>query len=97
MKYISNERILASTSIGSLKIKDCIYNTVRTISVLSHATGLHGAPVTFQCMMDRLLDGLGDFVGTYLDDLVIVHRGESTLNTHDYGTIMWSRTYSETI
>ena len=33
--------------------------------------GLHGAPATFQRMMDRLLDGLGDFSGAYLDDLVI--------------------------
>ena len=30
--------------------------------------GLHGAPVTFQHMMDRFL---GDFAGAYLDDLVV--------------------------
>ena len=33
--------------------------------------GLHGAPSTLQCMMDRLTDGLGDFSRAYLDDLVI--------------------------
>ena len=33
--------------------------------------GLHGAPATFQRMMDRLLDGLGEFSGAYLDDLVV--------------------------
>ena len=33
--------------------------------------GLHGAPATFQRMMDRLIDGLSGFSGAYLDDLVI--------------------------
>lgn len=33
--------------------------------------GLHSAPATFQRTMDRLLDGLGDFAGAYLDDLVV--------------------------
>ena len=33
--------------------------------------GLQGAPVTFQPMMDRLLDGLGDFAKDYIDDLII--------------------------
>ena len=33
--------------------------------------GLHGAPATFQRMMDRLIDGLSDFSGAYLDDLVV--------------------------
>ena len=33
--------------------------------------GLHGAPATFQRMMDRLLDGLRDCVGACLDDLVV--------------------------
>ena len=33
--------------------------------------GLHGAPATFQRMMDRLHDGLGDISGAYLDDLVV--------------------------
>jgi len=33
--------------------------------------GLQGAPATFQRLMDRLLRGLEDFTGAYLDDLVI--------------------------
>jgi len=33
--------------------------------------GLQGAPVTFQRMMDKLLDGLGDFARAYIDDLVV--------------------------
>ena len=33
--------------------------------------GLHGAPATFQRMMDRLLNGIGDYAAAYLDDLVI--------------------------
>ena len=32
--------------------------------------GLQGAPVTFQHMMDALLDGFRDFSRAYLDDLV---------------------------
>ena len=33
--------------------------------------GLQGAPATFQRMMDKLLDGIGDFAKAYIDDLVI--------------------------
>ena len=33
--------------------------------------GLQGAPATFQCMMDRLIQGLEGFTAAYLDDLVI--------------------------
>ena len=33
--------------------------------------GLQGAPATFQLLMDRLLEGLREFTGAYLDDLVI--------------------------
>ena len=33
--------------------------------------GLQGAPATFQRMVDRLLDGLGDFVSAYMDDVII--------------------------
>ena len=33
--------------------------------------GLSGAPATFQRLMDRVLRGLGDFVGVYLDDIII--------------------------
>ena len=36
--------------------------------------GLQGAPATFQRMMDRLLEGLREFSGAYLDDLVIFSR-----------------------
>ena len=32
--------------------------------------GLQGAPATFQRMMDKLLDGLGDFAKAYIDDLM---------------------------
>lgn len=33
--------------------------------------GLKGAPATFQRMIDKILDGLGDFAGAYLDDVII--------------------------
>jgi len=33
--------------------------------------GLHGAPPTFQRLMDQVLHGLSDFTSAYLDDIVI--------------------------
>ncbi len=33
--------------------------------------GLHGAPATFQRLMDWVLSGLGDYVAAYLDDIII--------------------------
>ena len=33
--------------------------------------GLKGAPATFQLMIDKILDGLGDFAGAYLDDVIV--------------------------
>ena len=33
--------------------------------------GLHGAPATFQRIMDSLLNGIGSYSAAYLDDLVI--------------------------
>ena len=33
--------------------------------------GLHGAPATFQRLMDRVINGLDDFAAAYLDDLII--------------------------
>ena len=33
--------------------------------------GLHGAPTTFQCMVDRLLDGHEQFSAAYIDDVII--------------------------
>ena len=33
--------------------------------------GLQGAPATFQRMVDKLLNGLGDFSDAYLDDVII--------------------------
>ena len=33
--------------------------------------GLHGAPATFQRMMDVLLSGAGEYSAAYLDDLVV--------------------------
>ena len=33
--------------------------------------GLQGAPATFQCMMDRLIQGFEEFTSAYLDDLLI--------------------------
>ena len=33
--------------------------------------GLQGAPVTFQIMVDRLLEETGDFTNAYIDDVVI--------------------------
>ncbi len=33
--------------------------------------GLHGAPATFQRLVDRILCGMSDFASAYLDDIVI--------------------------
>lgn len=33
--------------------------------------GLHGAPATFQRMMDRILQGAGEFAAALLDDIII--------------------------
>ena len=33
--------------------------------------GLQGAPATFQRMVDKLLDGLSEFVSVYIDDIII--------------------------
>ena len=33
--------------------------------------GLHGAPATFQRLMDHVLEGTGAFAGAYLDDIVV--------------------------
>ena len=33
--------------------------------------GLHGAPATFQRLMDRVLEGTGAFAGAYLDDIAV--------------------------
>lgn len=36
--------------------------------------GLCGAPATFQRLMDQILRGLRDFVGVYLDDIIIYSK-----------------------
>ena len=36
--------------------------------------GLQGAPATFQRMVDRLLNGLGDFANAYIDDVIIYSK-----------------------
>ena len=33
--------------------------------------GLHGAPTTFQRMMDRLINGTDNYAAAYLDDIVV--------------------------
>ena len=35
---------------------------------------LQGAPATFQRMVDRLLNGLGDFANAYIDDVIIYSK-----------------------
>jgi len=42
---------------------------------------LQGAPATFQRMVDRLLDGLSDFAGAYLDDIIIFSTTGGTIKT----------------
>ena len=32
--------------------------------------GLQGAPATFQRIVDKLLDGLGDYASAYIDDII---------------------------
>ena len=36
--------------------------------------GLQGAPATFQRMMDHFLEGMREFTGAYLDDLIVFSR-----------------------
>ncbi len=47
----------------------------RTPSSLMHFRvlpfGLHGAPPTFQRLMNTMLQDLGEFTAAYLDDVVI--------------------------
>lgn len=51
------------------------YTAFRTPLGLVHFTvlpfGLHGAPATFQCLMDQVLRGCEDWSAAYLDDVVI--------------------------
>ena len=36
--------------------------------------GLHGAPATFQRMIDKMIHGMEEFAASYLDDLVVYSR-----------------------
>lgn len=51
------------------------YTAFRTLLGLFHFTvlpfGLHGAPATFQRLMDRVLQGCEEWSAAYLDDVVI--------------------------
>lgn len=33
--------------------------------------GLHGAPATFQRLMNHVLSGLSDYAAAYLDDIIV--------------------------
>jgi hypothetical protein len=44
--------------------------------------GLKGAPATFQRMVDRLLNGLGEFASAYMDDVIIFSTSWSDHQTH---------------
>ena len=44
--------------------------------------GFHGAPATFQRMMDRVIDGLDDFAAAYLDDLVVFSSSWTEHRSH---------------
>lgn len=48
-----------------------VYYPVRFIPVNVMPFGLHGAPATFQRMMDVLLQGIGRYAAAYLNNLVI--------------------------
>ena len=48
--------------------QDSIYNPVR---IKSDAFGLQGTSTTFQCMMDIMLDDVGEYATANLDDVVI--------------------------
>ena len=39
--------------------------------------GLQGAPATFQRMVDKILNGLNDFAGAYIDDVIVFSRSWS--------------------
>ena len=36
--------------------------------------GLHGAPATFQRMIDKLLNSMNDFVSVYIDDVIVFSK-----------------------
>ena len=36
--------------------------------------GLQGAPATFQRMVDKLLNGLNEFAGAYIDDVIVFSK-----------------------
>ncbi|XP_072246328.1 uncharacterized protein nfic isoform X1 [Leuresthes tenuis] len=42
--------------------------------------GLHGAPATFQRLMDQVLDGLADYACAYLDDIDLMTPGRHICN-----------------
>ena len=44
--------------------------------------GLQGAPATLQRMIDRLLDGFGDFGSAYMDDVIIFNTSWDDHLTH---------------
>ena len=44
--------------------------------------GLRNAPATFQCMMDQVLDGMLEFAGTYIDDIIIYSQSWEDHMTH---------------
>lgn len=54
------------------------YTALQTPFILYQFTvmsfGLHGAPATFQRLMDCVLQGTEDFAAAYLDDIVIYSR-----------------------
>ena len=49
--------------------------------------GLQGAPATFQCMMDLILNGVGDFSAAYLDD-VVIHSKTWTEHIHHVSLVL---------
>ena len=50
--------------------------------------GLYNAPSTFQCLMNEVMKGyIDDFVGVYLDDILVYTDGDANYHERDLGKV----------
>lgn len=58
MRVADHDKTAFSTPLGLFQFKRMPFS-------------LHGAPATFQRMVDKLLNGMQDYAGAYIDDVVV--------------------------